>query len=89
MTAITIVAETRSLSRFKNARQLMSYSGLVSSGHRIQRGAITKAGKAHLRESRSRRRSVCQPTSLGGTSRPQKRYRVPTLLDVLPLLLDP
>lgn len=53
MTAVTIVVETGSLSRFQNPRQLMSYSGLVSSeyssGSRIQRGAITKTGNAHLR----------------------------------------
>lgn len=53
MTAVTIVAETGSLSRFSNPRQLMSYSGLVSSeyssGNRIQRGGITKTGNAHLR----------------------------------------
>jgi transposase len=53
VTAVTIVAETGSLSRFQNPRQLMSYSGLVSSeyssGNRIQRGGITKTGNAHLR----------------------------------------
>src|SRR5712691_798480 len=41
------------LSRFSNPRQLMGYSGLVSSehssGNRIQRGSITKTGNAHLR----------------------------------------
>ena len=53
MTATTIVCELGSLSRFENPRQLMGYSGLVSrehsSGNRIQRGAITKTGNAHLR----------------------------------------
>jgi transposase len=53
MTAVTVVAEVGSLSRFQNPRQLMSYSGLVSSeyssGNRIQRGGITKTGNAHLR----------------------------------------
>jgi len=53
MTAVTLVVETGSLSRFQNPRQLMSYSGLVSSeyssGNRVQRGAITKTGNAHLR----------------------------------------
>jgi transposase len=38
---------------FEGARQLMGYSGAVpseaSSGKRIQRGAITKTGNAHLR----------------------------------------
>jgi transposase len=53
MTAATIVSELGSLSRFARPRQLMGYSGLVarehSSGNRIQRGAITKTGNAHLR----------------------------------------
>ena len=52
-TAATIVSELGSLSRFENPRQLMGYSGLVprehSSGHRVQRGGITKTGNGHLR----------------------------------------
>jgi transposase len=51
--AVSVVAEVGSLSRFSNPRQLMSYSGMVSSEHssgtRIQRGGITKTGNAHLR----------------------------------------
>jgi transposase len=51
--AATIVAELGQLSRFSNARQLMSYSGIVpsehSSGSRIARGCITKMGNPHLR----------------------------------------
>ncbi len=53
ITAVSIVAEVGSLSRFENPRQLMGYGGLVSSefssGNRIQRGGITKTGNAHLR----------------------------------------
>jgi transposase len=52
-TAATVVAELGSLARFQSPRQLMGYSGLVSSeyssGSRVQRGAITKSGNAHLR----------------------------------------
>jgi transposase len=52
-TAATIVAELGSLTRFRSPKQLMGYSGLTpsehSSGGRIQRGAITKSGNAHLR----------------------------------------
>lgn len=52
-TAATLVSELGNLSRFSNPRQLMAYSGLVSrehsSGNRVQRGAITKTGNAHLR----------------------------------------
>jgi len=51
--AVTVVAEAGSLSRFDHPRQLMSYSGMVSSeyssGGRIQRGPITKTGNSHLR----------------------------------------
>lgn len=52
-TAVTVVCELGSLSRFESPRQLMGYSGLVpreySSGNKTQRGAITKSGNAHLR----------------------------------------
>jgi transposase len=52
-TAATVVCELGSLSRFESPRQLMAYSGLVprehSSGGKVQRGAITKTGNAHLR----------------------------------------
>jgi transposase len=52
-TAATVVAELGSLARFETPRQLMGYSGMVSrehtSGNRVQRGAITKSGNAHLR----------------------------------------
>lgn len=52
-TAATIVSELGSLSRFQNPRLLMGYSGMVprehSTGHRVQRGSITKTGNGHLR----------------------------------------
>jgi transposase len=51
--AVTIVAEVGTLTRFEHPRQLMGYSGTVSSedssGARVHRGAITKTGNAHLR----------------------------------------
>ncbi len=53
LTATTIVSEVGELSRFEHPRELMSYSGSVpsehSSGGKIARGSITKAGNAHLR----------------------------------------
>jgi transposase len=53
VTAVTIVAEVGTLSRFQSPRQLMRYSGTVSSeyssGQKTQRGGITKTGNAHLR----------------------------------------
>ncbi len=47
------MAELGEVSRFERARQLMGYSGVVSwedsSGERVHRGGISKAGNAHLR----------------------------------------
>src|SRR5262245_36067318 len=51
--AVTIVAETGDLSRFQNPRELMGYLGLVpsesSTGDKVKRGGITKAGNARAR----------------------------------------
>jgi transposase len=51
--AVTVVAEVGDFARFSNPRQLMAYLGLVpsehSSGARLRRGGITKAGNAHAR----------------------------------------
>jgi transposase len=53
ISSVTIVAELGEVSRFNTPRQLMGYSGAVSSEHssgeRIRRGGITKTGNAHLR----------------------------------------
>jgi transposase len=53
VSAVTMVAEVRALSRFATAPQVMGYSGLKgardSSGGRTRRGGITKTGNAHLR----------------------------------------
>ena len=51
--AVTLVAELGDLRRFANPRQLMAYLGLVpsehSSGARVRRGGITKAGNGRAR----------------------------------------
>lgn len=53
VTAMTIVTELHDVRRFQNARPLMAYLGLVpsehSSGERVQRGGLTKAGNRHVR----------------------------------------
>ena len=55
LSALTVVAETGDLSRFRKAPQLFSYAGMVPSEHSSagpgneRRGAITKAGNAHRR----------------------------------------
>jgi len=53
ISAVSIVAELGEVSRFNRPRQLMGYSGAVSSenssGERTRRGGITKTGNAHLR----------------------------------------
>jgi len=51
--AIGLVAEIGDIARFDHARKLMGYLGLVpsehSSGERVRRGSITRAGNAHAR----------------------------------------
>jgi transposase len=54
ISAVTIASELGNISsRFESARKLMGYSGAFpsenSSGSRIRKGGITKAGNAHLR----------------------------------------
>lgn len=53
VTAMTLVTELFDVRRFRNARQLMSYVGLVpsehSSGSTRRQGGITKSGNRHLR----------------------------------------
>jgi transposase len=53
LTAMTLLAESGDFRRFKNARSYMRYTGMVSwedsSGKRVYRGGIIKAGNAHLR----------------------------------------
>jgi transposase len=53
VSAVTIGAEVGPFSRFRRPKQLMGYSGMVSSedstGDNVRRGAITKTGNAHLR----------------------------------------
>lgn len=54
ISAVTIATELGNVSaRFESARKLMGYSGVFpnenSSGTGIRKGAITKAGNAHLR----------------------------------------
>jgi transposase len=51
--AVTVLAEIGDLSRFENPRELMGYLGLVpsesSTGDRVKRGGITKAGNGRAR----------------------------------------
>ena len=53
VTAMSLVAELHDFRRFRNARELMAYLGLVpseySSGESRQRGRITRAGNRHAR----------------------------------------
>ena len=51
--AVAVVAEIGDLSRFQNPRELMGYLGLVpsesSTGDKVKRGGITKAGNGRAR----------------------------------------
>lgn len=54
ISAVTVASELGNISyRFVSARKLMGYSGASpsedSSGNRIRRGGITRAGNSHLR----------------------------------------
>ena len=53
LTAVTFVAEIGDVRRFGSPRQLMAYLGLVpcesSTGERVRRGSITKAGNPRVR----------------------------------------
>ena len=53
LTAVTFVAEIGDVRRFESPRQLMAYLGLVpsesSTGERVRRGSITKAGNPRAR----------------------------------------
>ena len=51
--ALTLVVEAQDFRRFSKAGEFMSFTGLVgsefSSGEKVRRGSITKAGNAHIR----------------------------------------
>jgi transposase len=53
VTAMTLLTELHGFERFRTPRQLMAYLGVVptehSSGDKVARGPITKAGNAHVR----------------------------------------
>lgn len=53
LSAMVLLSELHDLRRFHHPRELMAYVGLVpsehSSGGSVRRGAITKAGNAHVR----------------------------------------
>ena len=53
LSAVTLIVEAQDFRRFRTARQFMSFIGVVSSEHssggRIHRGSITRAGNAHIR----------------------------------------
>jgi transposase len=53
LTAVTFVAEIGDVRRFETPRQLMAYLGLVpserSTGERVRRGSLTKAGNSRAR----------------------------------------
>lgn len=54
VTSVSFVAELGDLARFESPRQLMGYLGLTpgerSTGDRVRRGSITKAGNGRVRQ---------------------------------------
>src|ERR1043166_3896377 len=63
VSAQTLVAVVDRIERFASAKKLVAYAGLVpsvrASGERIAYGRITKQGRAEIRGSGSRPRTVC------------------------------
>jgi len=53
LSALTLIVETQDFKRFPKASSFMGYTGLIvsekSSGQRVRRGSITKAGNHHIR----------------------------------------
>jgi transposase len=53
LSALTLIVEAQDFRRFERAASFMSFTGLVSSeyssGEKVRRGAITKAGNTHIR----------------------------------------
>jgi transposase len=53
LSALTLIVEAQDFRRFEKATSFMSFTGLVSSeyssGEKVRRGAITKAGNTHIR----------------------------------------
>ncbi len=53
LSALTLIVEAQDFRRFERAASFMGFTGLVSSeyssGERVRRGAMTKAGNAHIR----------------------------------------
>jgi len=53
LSALTIIVEVQDFKRFERPANFMSFTGLVSSeyssGEKVRRGGITKAGNAHIR----------------------------------------
>ena len=53
LSALTLMVETQDFRRFSKASEFMSFTGLASSecssGEKVRRGSITKAGNAHIR----------------------------------------
>lgn len=81
LTAMTLLAESGDLRRFKNARSYMRYTGMVSwedsSGGRVYRGGIVKSGNAHLRRVLVQGAWTYQLRSLGSPTLTKRRKGFP------------
>jgi transposase len=73
ITGVSLVAELGDLKRFRHPRELMAYLGLVpsehSSGPRVRRGAITKAGNPQRGASSPRRPGRIRERRVSGWTR--------------------
>lgn len=87
ITAATVVAELGDPSRFGTARQLMGYVGYGvtedSSGERVHRGRITRAGNAHLRHTLGEGAwQHARPVRVGKVLKQQRRGQPPAVVAI-------
>jgi hypothetical protein len=87
ITAATVVAELGDPSRFRTARQLMGYVGYGvtenSSGDRVHRGRITRAGNSHFRHVLGEGSwQHARPVRVGKVLQQQRRGQPPTVVAI-------
>lgn len=87
ITAATIVAELGDPGRFRTARQLMGYVGYgvteSSSGERVHRGGITRAGNGHFRHVLGEGSwQHARPVRVGKVLKQQRRGQPPAVIAI-------
>lgn len=87
ITAMTLLAELGDITRFKTPGELMAYAGLTpredSSGERVRRGHITRAGNAHVRHVLGEMAwQATRPLKVGKKLQAARRGQSPAVLEL-------